>query len=104
MADFIMRFTALASIVLAAASAGLVNAATLEQRQLGSCSSSSLGLPLPLCGAVFGDCSGAGCECTELTSQIIGTIPGLSNVLDILDATGLDIGTLGICTTGGSVL
>ncbi|EJF62056.1 hypothetical protein DICSQDRAFT_136164 [Dichomitus squalens LYAD-421 SS1] len=65
-----MRFTALASIVLAAASAGLVNAATLEQRQLGSCSSSSLGLPLPL-------------------SQIIGTIPGLSNVLDILDATGL---------------
>ena len=79
MTVFIMRFTAIASIVLAAAQVSLVNAAILEQRQiLGSCSSTTL--PLPLCGSVFGSCSGAGCECTNVLDSIPiigGTLGGL---------------------------
>ena len=74
-----MRFTAIASIVLAAAQVSFVNAAVLEQRQLlGSCSSTTL--PLPLCGSVFGSCSGAGCECTNVLDSIPiigGTLGGL---------------------------
>ena len=83
MADFVMRFATLANIVLAAASVSLVAAATLEQRQLGTCSSSALGA-LPLCGGAFGTCTGEGCECTDL-----GSIPSLGG---ILGGTGLDVG------------
>ncbi|TBU37163.1 hypothetical protein BD309DRAFT_652714 [Dichomitus squalens] len=99
-----MRFTAVASIVLAASSVGLVNAATLEQRQLGSCSTSVLGdLKLPLCGAIFGDCTGDGCECTELTTAVVDSVPGLSSILSMLNITGtLDLGDLGLCTSGDS--
>ncbi|EJF62075.1 hypothetical protein DICSQDRAFT_169653 [Dichomitus squalens LYAD-421 SS1] len=101
---FNMRFTAVASIVLAAGAVGLVNAATLEQRQLGSCSTSVLGdLKLPLCGAIFGDCTGDGCECTELTTAVVDSVPGLSSILSMLNITGtLDLGDLGLCTSGDS--
>ena len=89
MTVFIMRFTAIASIVLAAAQVSLVNAAILEQRQiLGSCSSTTL--PLPLCGSLFGSCSGSGCECTNVLDSIPVIGGTLSGILGSLSGGLLD--------------
>ncbi|EJF64514.1 hypothetical protein BD309DRAFT_969399 [Dichomitus squalens] len=97
-----MQFTALASIVLAAAQVSLVSAATLEQRQiLGSCSSTTL--PLPLCGSIFGACSGSGCACTNVLESIPIVGGTLGSILGGLGG-GLLSGLLpGLCTTGGSL-
>ena len=63
-----MRFTALSTIVLAAAQVSLVNSAAVEERQiLGLCTSTTL--PLPLCGSIFGSC-GSGCSCVNLVNSI----------------------------------
>lgn len=63
-----MRFTALSTIVLAAAQVSLVNSAAVEERQiLGLCTSTTL--PLPLCGSIFGSC-GSGCACINLVNSI----------------------------------
>lgn len=73
-----MRFTALSTIVLAAAQVSLVKGAAVEERQiLGLCTSTTL--PLPLCGSIFGSC-GSGCSCVNLINSIpiLGsTISGL---------------------------
>ena len=70
-----MRFAILAKIVIAAASFTLVAATALERRLPGTCSSSAAS-SIPFCGDDIGDCSGDGCECTEL-----GVLPDFRGVL-----------------------
>ncbi|KAM5530418.1 hypothetical protein V8D89_015317 [Ganoderma adspersum] len=94
-----MRFTALSTIVLAAAQVSLVNSAAVEERQiLGLCTSTTL--PLPLCGSIFGSC-GSGCSCVNL----VNSIPILGSTLSGL--LGGLLGSLlplpGICSSGGSL-
>ena len=114
-----MRFTALSTIVLAAAQVSLVNSAAVEERQiLGLCTSTTL--PLPLCGSIFGSC-GSGCACINLVNSIpilgstlsgllgglLGSLlplPGVSSRADSLRPFKSSLNAfLQICSSSGSL-